>query len=52
MTDYAKPEKEKLLHPEREATMSVRTFYGWLFMAFAFGVVTAVVLGGLIGRPL
>ena len=48
MTDYSKPEKEKLLRGEREATMPVRTFYGWLFMSFCFGFVAAVVLAGLI----
>ena len=52
MIDHAKPERERFLRGERDAVMPVRTFYGWLFMAFAFGFVAAVVLAGLIGRPI
>lgn len=50
--DHARVERQRFLHPEREACMPILTFYGWLFMAFAFGFVAAVVLAGLIGRPI
>ena len=52
MTDHGQAERLAFLRGERDATMPVRTFYGWLFMAFAFGFVTAVVMAGLIGNPI
>ena len=49
MTDHGQAERHAFLRGGRDATMPVRTFYGWLFMAFAFGFVAAVVVMGLTG---